>query len=288
MGSTTFARERFDVAVCGWCQEHPDSPCPACNARRRRAVRLVEDVGLSVTEAARRMGLPSGRVERLLEEEADRRLLAEFRQSHVANESLRRRFLQRRLIDPDFTTSELARRVGTSPIQVERWLGLQPTAPKTDRRGRTYPGRVLSMITVDAAGRLARAMGYAPCEFEGCWSLAMMGNDVVPVPHGCGGYATSEGWHQVRAERDDAGRWQVLDVAGARVVLVETLTGHDDRLAQAEALARDYASEQAAYHDGRRFSDPLPLPKLVHTPGHAPLLDADPRSATATRAGACR
>jgi hypothetical protein len=116
----------------------------------------------------------------------------------------------------------------------------------------------------------------------------MMGNDVVPVPHGCGGYATSEGWHQVRAERDDAGRWQVLDVAGARVVLVETLTGHDDRLAQAEALARDYASEQAAYHDGRRFSDPLPLPKLVHTPGHAPLLDADPRSATATRAGACR
>src|SRR3954451_4174240 len=116
----------------------------------------------------------------------------------------------------------------------------------------------------------------------------MKGNHVVPVPHGCGGYATSEGWHQLLAERDDAGRWQVFDAAGPRVVLVETLTGHDDRLAQAEALARDYASEQAAYHDGRRLSDPLPRPKLVHTPTDVPPPDADPRSATATRAGAYR
>ena len=47
-------------------------------------------------------------------------------------------------------------------------------------------------------------------------------------------------------------------VAGVRcidhpdLVLVETLTGHDDRIDQAEALAVDYAAEQTAYLAGRR------------------------------------
>ena len=60
-------------APCDWCLRHPSRPCPACNARRRRAVRLVERDGLPVTDAARRMRLPQARVERLLEQEADRR-----------------------------------------------------------------------------------------------------------------------------------------------------------------------------------------------------------------------
>jgi len=156
------------AAVCEWCGRQPDRPCPACNARRRRAVRLVEGDGLLIVDAARQMGLPAGRVERLLEEEADRRSLAQFRQSHVENAPLRQRFRQRQLADPTLTLSELARRVGTSPIQVERWLGLRPTAPKTDRHGRTYPARTLTTISVENAGRLARGMGYAPCEIEGC------------------------------------------------------------------------------------------------------------------------
>jgi hypothetical protein len=50
----------------------------------------------------------------------------------------------------------------------------------------------------------------------------------------------------------------VLDRNGKHTRVVETLTGHDDRLAQAEALARDYAGEQQAYHDGERLTDPLP------------------------------
>src|SRR3954447_11293709 len=156
------------TAACEWCERYPDRPCPACNARRRRAVRLVEGSRLSLTDAARQMRVPPGRVERLLEEEADRRSLAQFRQSHVENAPLRERFRQRQLADATLTLSELARRVGTSPIQVERWLGLRPTAPKTDRHGRTYPGRTLTTIGVENAGQLARAMGYAPCEIEGC------------------------------------------------------------------------------------------------------------------------
>ena len=168
MQTVTLAHESLETATCDWCDEHPNRPCPACNARRRRAVRLVEGAGLSITEVATQMRLPVGRVERLLEEESDRRIVTQFRQSHVENSTLRRRLRDRQLVDPTLTVSELARRVGTSPIQVERWLGLRPTAPKTDRRGRTYPGRILTTVSVENAGRLARAMGYAPRDIEGC------------------------------------------------------------------------------------------------------------------------
>jgi hypothetical protein len=154
--------------ACDWCERHPNRPCPACNARRRRAVRLVEDRGLSVAEAAELMGLPVARVERLLEEEADRRSVVQFRRDQVDNGPLRERFLEQRRRDPALTSTELAHRLGTSPIQVERWLGLRPTAAKVDRRGRTYPGRLLTTISVENAGRLARALGYAPCELDGC------------------------------------------------------------------------------------------------------------------------
>ena len=155
-------------AFCEWCVEHPSRPCPACNARRRRAVRLVEGNDLPIDEAARQMRLPVPRVERLLEEEADRRTLVQFRQTHIENAPLRELFHALRRSDPTLSAAELGRRVGTSAIQVERWLGLQPTAPKTDGRGRTYPGRNLTTISVETAGRLARAMGYAPCEIDGC------------------------------------------------------------------------------------------------------------------------
>ena len=157
-----------DSARCEWCIAHPSRACPSCNARRRRAVRLVEANSLSAEEAAHEMRLPVKRVERLLEMEADRRALAQYRQTHVANTPLRERFLARRSADPSFTVAKIARHLDTSPIQVERWLGLRPTASKTDNQGRTYPGRILTKIGVETAGRLARALGYAPCEVEGC------------------------------------------------------------------------------------------------------------------------
>ena len=73
-----------------------------------------------------------------------------------------------------------------------------------------------------------------------------------------GRYRSSFESHEVLVTRDPAGRWQVVDTAGSQVVVVETLTGHDDRLDQALALARDYAAEQQAYRDGGRESDPFP------------------------------
>ncbi len=114
------------------------------------------------------MRQPVARIERLLEEDADRRAVARFARNDVDNARLRQLLVAKQRHDPALTSAELARRLETSQAQVERWLGLRPTAPKTNRRGRTYPGRTLNRISVDTAGRLARALGYAPCEIEGC------------------------------------------------------------------------------------------------------------------------
>jgi hypothetical protein len=80
----------------------------------------------------------------------------------------------------------------------------------------------------------------------------------MSAPRIGGRYRSSCESHDVLVTRDHAGRWQVVDTAGSQVVVVETLTGHDDRLDQALALACDYAAEQQAYQDGRRDSDPFP------------------------------
>ncbi|MBA2513928.1 MAG: hypothetical protein H0V26_06330 [Solirubrobacterales bacterium] len=72
-----------------------------------------------------------------------------------------------------------------------------------------------------------------------------------------GRYGSPYEWHEVVVSRDPAGRWQVIDTIDSENIVVETLTGHDDRLDQALALAQDYALEQQAYRDGRRESDPL-------------------------------
>jgi hypothetical protein len=73
--------------------------------------------------------------------------------------------------------------------------------------------------------------------------------------------------HEVLVTRHPSGRWQVVDAAGSQTVVVETLTGHDDRLDQALALARDYAAEQQAFQDGSRESDPFPRPLPIDYAG---------------------
>jgi hypothetical protein len=73
--------------------------------------------------------------------------------------------------------------------------------------------------------------------------------------------------HQVLAERTLEGRWRVVDSDGQTATVVETLAGHDDRLAQAQALAEDYAAEQQAYHDGHRDD---PLPRAGRAPNEEP------------------
>src|SRR4051794_1342599 len=67
--------------------------------------------------------------------------------------------------------------------------------------------------------------------------------------------------HLITTGRTAEGRWHVLDTTADSAIVVETLTGHDDRHAQAQALARDYAEEQQAFSLGLRAYDPLPRPE---------------------------
>ena len=64
--------------------------------------------------------------------------------------------------------------------------------------------------------------------------------------------------HLVSVDRTSEGRWCVLDHDADRALVVETLTGHDDRRPQAQALALDYAAEQQAFQLGLRDHHPLP------------------------------
>src|SRR5215208_1452799 len=63
---------------------------------------------------------------------------------------------------------------------------------------------------------------------------------------------------EVRVQRDEAGRWQVLDIGPHGAVAVDTLTGYDDRLSQARAVAVDYARQRAAFLRGERDDNPYP------------------------------
>lgn len=89
------APDDIEDGPCVCCERNPDRACPACAARRRRAVRLVVGQRLTLAEAAQAMALPVARVERLLEEDADQRTIERLVQTHVASAVLRDQFAVR-------------------------------------------------------------------------------------------------------------------------------------------------------------------------------------------------
>jgi hypothetical protein len=71
-------------------------------------------------------------------------------------------------------------------------------------------------------------------------------------------YRTRKGAeHVVAVQPAWRGAWHVLDLGDDGSTVVQVLPGHDDGLAEALALALDYASEKQAYHDGIRLNDPF-------------------------------
>jgi hypothetical protein len=102
----------------------------------------------------------------------------------------------------------------------------------------------------------------------------------MPPPRTAAIYRARDGSeHDVLVLTTPAGRWRILDTTETTVVHVETLTGHDDLLSQATALARDYASEQQAYHDGERLEDPLPRLRPDAPPEDEPVQPQEPACA---------
>jgi hypothetical protein len=113
------------------------------------------------------MSISRERVERLLEQHADRAEVERRRLDRVPNAPIRELFERRRRQDPSLSASAVARRAGLSgATHVLRELGLAPTSA-TVKDGVRYPARVTSTIGVDAAARIVRALGGAPCDFEG-------------------------------------------------------------------------------------------------------------------------
>jgi hypothetical protein len=80
----------------------------------------------------------------------------------------------------------------------------------------------------------------------------------MPPPRTAARYVARSAEHDVVVLRTGAGRWRVLDLADGETVHVESLLGHDDRRAQAIALALDYAHQMQLYCDGARLDHPLP------------------------------
>jgi hypothetical protein len=135
--------------------------CPACTQRRRAVMRRVEQ-GAGVEAIAAELGISVARVERLIEQDADRRELEAARVSCVPNEELRKAFKRWQAIDPAHSAAELARRSGLSgSSHVERELGLMKTTD-SEKNGVVYRGRVKTTISVSNAEKLLKGLGYDP------------------------------------------------------------------------------------------------------------------------------
>jgi hypothetical protein len=151
---------------CKWCATHPNGVCVACTHRGRIAVGLLEE-GLSVAQIAAKMRVGVRRAERLIELEHDRRDLDQYRCDTVPVEAIQRLISERQEQDPTLSLGRLAGLAGhKSRISFERLLGYAPTAATT-KNGKHYSARLNATVSVQAAGPIVRALGFAPHEIPG-------------------------------------------------------------------------------------------------------------------------
>lgn len=151
---------------CKWCEEHPYDVCRACARLGRSAMRLLEAGGLTVEQVASRLGLEVPRMQRLVEEERQRRDLEQCKCDRIPVEQIQALFARRQEEDPSLTKARVAGLAEyKSRVEFLRIMGFVRTASFV-RKGKRYPGKYRTEISVEAAGRIVRAIGYAPREFE--------------------------------------------------------------------------------------------------------------------------
>jgi hypothetical protein len=113
------------------------------------------------------MGLSDLRVLRLFEQAHDRDRLHGLDDGEIDVRPVRELFARWRERDERHTYAELARLAGyASSSRVQRLLGELPTS-RVVKGEIVYPGRILTRISTENAGRLVRAMGLAPAEVTG-------------------------------------------------------------------------------------------------------------------------
>jgi DNA-binding transcriptional regulator LsrR (DeoR family) len=134
--------------------------CRACGQRRSRAWRLVDIDGLSVAEAAMRMGIASSEVRRLVALHRDALELRALKQDSIPVARLRAFFETELARQPGLTRAEVARRLRISQSDLDRRLGYRATrhSAAADKR----------RVGIQQAGETVRALGRAPHELEGC------------------------------------------------------------------------------------------------------------------------
>jgi hypothetical protein len=131
--------------------------------RGRYALELTEQ-GVTVAQAAVKMGLPAGKVESLIDSELDRRDLARYRCEKVPVAMIRQLVDERLKADPTLNHAQIASGAKfKSRIHFERALGYKPWSATT-KRGKRYPAKYAEHIDVERAGVIVRELGIAPRE----------------------------------------------------------------------------------------------------------------------------
>ena len=156
VGGAAYARG--DPPLCPRCAG--TWTCRACAQVRQRAYRLVHAERFGVEDTAARMGLSAALVRRLEKLHGEwlelTRLKLDSIPARCARDFLEAELRRR----PGLTRAAVARRMGITQSELDRMVGYASTAnsrPAAERR-----------IGIAAASRLARALGRAPHELEGC------------------------------------------------------------------------------------------------------------------------
>ena len=134
--------------------------CRGCAQRRKHAWTLVKGRGMSVAEAARRMKLSRRQVLRFVALHQDWLELRTYKRDSVLAETALALFRAEQRRQPGLTRAEVAHRMGKTQNQLDRMLGLAST------KGSAQPSK--RRISIPEASELARALGRAPHELDGC------------------------------------------------------------------------------------------------------------------------
>lgn len=151
---------------CKWCAEHPFDVCRACARLGRSAARLLDKGGLSAEQVADTLGLDVARMQRLAQEERERRDLQQYKRERIPLEPIQALFARRQREDPSLSKSRAAALAEySSRVDFLRAMGWVRTAPFV-RKGKRYPGKYRTEISVATAGRIVRAIDGAPHEVQ--------------------------------------------------------------------------------------------------------------------------
>lgn len=141
---------------CAHCRE-TGRTCPSCVQRRRYAWSLVNERRHTVEETASVMRITPARVRALVEQEADRRELRNYRCDSIPVARTRAVINDALARDPHLTLAQIA-----------RWVDMRQADFERAFLGKSKHGSAKQRVNVASASRLMLALGRPPYELPGC------------------------------------------------------------------------------------------------------------------------